>query len=149
MRHGQFAIRFQDGREVIIQLPGTSGGGAQLVPESAAALLSLPHAVNSSSDGVNLQMLIAEMQQQVAVAPTTSLTAASRPNPPSMLPADALQDVPPKPFLDYLSSIEEIWREYKYGDSGAGRPSILELDSKYGDKWRKKVRYYSMMQCFV
>lgn len=136
---------------------GTSGSGAHqphaISPESAAAFLALPQMVTTPNQGVpNLQMLIAEMTSgahgaTLSDVPASSLTGNTTTNnmstrlhiPAPVVASEALHDVPAKPFLDYLSSIEEIWREYRYGDPQSGRPSIIELDSKYGDKWRKKV----------
>ncbi len=133
---------------------GTSGSGAHqpsqpISPESATALFSLPQMVATTTPAMsNLQMLIAEMTSAaggsgvLSDVPASSLTGNANnmnrvPVPPTA--SEALQDVPAKPFLDYLSSIDEIWREYRYGDPQSARPSIIELDSKYGDKWRKKV----------
>ncbi|KAN0073311.1 hypothetical protein V8E54_008531 [Elaphomyces granulatus] len=71
--------------------------------------------------------------------PRSSLVNVSATSGSSSRPAGCPEGCPEDPLLPTMGSVDSVWREWHHGlmsRDGERRPSVIELEARFGKKWR-------------
>jgi hypothetical protein len=118
---------------------------------SAGALSSLQNSTPSSFLALSLASAASAASASASASSSATSANVSAVRGDSPRPTDCPEGCPVDPVVASMRSVEDVWREWfvgldRVGDGGR-RPSLLELDRRFGAKWRYstqlRTRYFN------